>query len=84
MDKWPAAARLQTVAAARHLPTATSGSLNSYTTPGDTTLHILDAGKPRGITELSKMIETQAGKRQFTRCYFAESADRDMAVEKGQ
>ena len=37
MDKWPAAARLQTVAAARHLPTATSGSLNSYTTPGDTT-----------------------------------------------
>ena len=47
-------------------------------------LHILDAGKPRGITELSKMIETLASKRQFTRCYFAESADRDMAVEKGQ
>ena len=47
-------------------------------------LHILDAGKPREITELSKMIETLASKRQFTRCYFAESADRDMAVEKGQ
>ena len=37
MDKWPAAARLVAVAAVGHLPTATSGSLGSYTTPGDTT-----------------------------------------------
>ena len=46
-------------------------------------LHILDAGKPREITELSKMIETLARKRQFTRYYFAEAADRDRAVEEG-
>ena len=35
MDKWPAAARLQT--AAGHLPTATDGGSCSYTTPGGTT-----------------------------------------------
>ena len=47
-------------------------------------LHILDAGRPREISEMSKMIETLASKRQFTRYYFAESADRDTAVEKGK
>ena len=47
-------------------------------------LHILDAGKPREITEMSKMIETLASKRQFTRYYFAEAADRGIAIEKGQ
>ena len=47
-------------------------------------LHILDAGKPREISEMSKMIETLASKRQFTRYYFAESADRDTAIEKGR
>ena len=47
-------------------------------------LHILDAGKPREISEISKMIETLASKRQFTRYYFAESADRDAAVEEGR
>ena len=47
-------------------------------------LHILDAGKPREITEMSKMIETLASKRQFTRYYFAEVADRDIAAERGR
>ena len=37
MDKWPAAARLHSVAAASHLPTATDSGFNSYTTPGGTT-----------------------------------------------
>ena len=37
MDKWPAAARLHTVAAAGHLPTATDARSCSYTTPGGTT-----------------------------------------------
>ena len=37
MDKWPAAARLHSVAAAGHLPTATDGGFSSYTTPGGTT-----------------------------------------------
>ena len=47
-------------------------------------LHILDAGKPREISEMSKVIETLAIKRQFTRYYFAESSDRDAAVEEGR
>ncbi|MCY3754474.1 MAG: HD domain-containing protein [Alphaproteobacteria bacterium] len=47
-------------------------------------LHILDAGRPREISEMSKMIETLAIKRQFTRYYFAESSDRDAAVEEGR
>ncbi len=47
-------------------------------------LHILDAGGPREITEMSKMIETLASKRQFTRYYFAVDADRNLAIEKGQ
>ena len=42
-------------------------------------LHILDAGRPREITEMSKMIEALASKRQFTRYYFADVADRDIA-----
>ena len=47
-------------------------------------LHILDAGRPREITEMSKMIETLASKRQFTRYYFADAADRDIAIRRGQ
>ena len=47
-------------------------------------LHILDAGRPREITEMSKMIETLASKRQFTRYYFADAADRDIAAERGR
>ncbi len=39
MDKWPAAARHHTVAAAGHLPTATDAGSCSYTTPGGTTDH---------------------------------------------
>ena len=42
VDKQPAAARLAAVAAARCLPTATSASQNSYTTPGDTTENVPD------------------------------------------
>ena len=52
MDKWPAAARLHTVAAAGHLPTTTDGAPCSYTTLGGTT-HCFgerfadpDAGRP--------------------------------------
>ena len=47
-------------------------------------LHILDAGRPREITEMSKMIETLASKRQFTRYYFADAADRDIALNGRQ
>ena len=47
-------------------------------------LHVLDAGKPREISEMSKMIETLAIKRRFTRYYFAESSDRDAAVKEGR
>ena len=43
----PTAARLVAVAAAGHLPTATSGSLNSYTTPGDTTGRRRSPGRAR-------------------------------------
>ena len=43
-------------------------------------LHILDAGRPREITEMSEMIEALASKRQFTRYYFADLADRDIAI----
>jgi HD superfamily phosphohydrolase len=43
-------------------------------------LHILDQAEgPREITKLSKMIETLQPKRQFTRYYFADEADRDAA-----
>ena len=45
-------------------------------------LHILDAGRPREITEMSKMIEGLASKRRFTRYYFADAADRDIAMQK--
>ena len=43
-------------------------------------LHILDAGRPREITEMSEMIEALASKHQFTRYYFADVADRDIAI----
>lgn len=47
-------------------------------------LRILDAGRPREISEMSKVIETLDIKHQFTRYYFAESSDRDAAVEEGR
>lgn len=47
-------------------------------------LHILDAGRPREITEMSKIIEGLASKRRFTRYYFADSADRDIAIQRGR
>ena len=47
-------------------------------------LHILDAGRPREITEMSKMIESLASERRFTRYYFADAAHRDIAIEKGR
>ena len=47
-------------------------------------LHILDAGGPREITEMSRMIEALASKRQFTRYYFADAAERGFAIEKGK
>ena len=47
-------------------------------------LHILDAGQPREITEVSRMIESLARERRFTRYYFADAAHRDIAIEKGQ
>jgi uncharacterized protein len=46
-------------------------------------LHILDQAEgPREITTLSKMIETLRAKRQFTRYYFADEADRDRARQR--
>ena len=47
-------------------------------------LHILDAGRPREITEMSKMIEELARRRQFTRYYFADPADRETAIRRGR
>ena len=47
-------------------------------------LHILDAGQPREITELSSMIGALTGTRQFTRYYFADERDRDIAVNGGR
>ena len=47
-------------------------------------LHILDAGQPREIIEMSKMIEGLASKRRFTRYYFADAADRDIAMQRGR
>ena len=46
-------------------------------------LHVLDQAEgPREITTLSKMIETLRSKRQFTRYYFADEADRDKARQR--
>ena len=45
-------------------------------------LHILDARQPREITEVSKMVEALASKRQFTRYYFADAADREIAINR--
>jgi HD superfamily phosphohydrolase len=42
-------------------------------------LHVLDAQAPREISELSKLIEALAVKKEFTRVYFEEGADRDAA-----
>jgi hypothetical protein len=43
-------------------------------------LHILDAGGPREITELSVVVrELAEKKRQFTRYYFETESDRDRA-----
>ena len=47
-------------------------------------LHILDAGQPREITEMSKMIEALASTHQFTRYYFAKVSDRDIAIREGR
>jgi hypothetical protein len=43
-------------------------------------LHILDAGRPREITELSVVVrELAEKKRQFTRYYFETESDRNRA-----
>lgn len=42
-------------------------------------LHILDAGGPREITELSPMVAALAQKRQFTRYYFETESQRNQA-----
>lgn len=42
-------------------------------------LHILDAGVVIEISRLSELIETLGKKKQFTRIYFREAADRDKA-----
>ena len=65
-----------------------SASLGIYTPIGGDEdkmhkkLHILDAGRPREITEMSKMIEALASKRQFTRYYFVDAADREFAIDR--
>jgi len=46
-------------------------------------LHVLDQAEgPREITTLSKMIAILGPRRQFTRYYFAEEADRDRARQR--
>ena len=47
-------------------------------------LHILDAGRPREITEMSKLVEGLASRRKFTRYYFADPADRETAIQRGR
>lgn len=42
-------------------------------------LHILDAGRPREITDLSRVVRELAHKQQFTRYYFESESDRDQA-----
>lgn len=42
-------------------------------------LHILDGGNPVEISKLSPLIRALETKKQFTRLYFAEAADRDAA-----
>ena len=42
-------------------------------------LHILDAGVPREISELSTLIKSLEAKKPFIRFYFASKEDRDMA-----
>ncbi len=43
-------------------------------------LHILDASKPREITDLSDMIKALGERRSFTRYYFANDEDRQQAM----
>ena len=47
-------------------------------------LHILDAGRPREITEMSKLVEGLASRRKFMRYYFADPADREIAIHRGR
>jgi len=47
-------------------------------------LHILDAGRPVEISRLSRLVETLEPKKQFTRLYFANSAERDAARTQGR
>jgi hypothetical protein len=42
-------------------------------------LHMDDAGSPRKISEISDLIKSLAAKRTFTRYYFEQETDRDMA-----
>ena len=42
-------------------------------------LHVLDAGFPTEISKVSALIEALLAKKQFTRVYFQDAADRDAA-----
>lgn len=42
-------------------------------------IHVLDGGKPTEISELSGLIRALEKKKQFTRLYFRDAADRDAA-----
>jgi len=42
-------------------------------------LHILDAGEPKEITLLSRLVETLKDKKTYTRYYFEAESDRDAA-----
>jgi len=42
-------------------------------------LHILDAGKPKEITALSRLVEALEDKKTFTRYYFESESDREAA-----
>lgn len=45
-------------------------------------LYILDAGGPREITDLSRVVSALAQKQQFTRYYFQSESDRDRARDR--
>jgi uncharacterized protein len=42
-------------------------------------LHVMDAGMPREIVNLSKLVETLGDKKAFTRYYFESDSDREIA-----
>lgn len=47
-------------------------------------VHILDAGQPKEISQLSRLIEALSTKKSFTRVYFDDESDRDRVRRIGR